>query len=142
MLQRTREIFFRNATALVPGLHELALRECKREARGPTRSSEGFHIRRQYFNKEENDWHPQNLKELAEALEQLAGLFGLLRARTDEFQEITVRPLPCPTLLLEYMVKTRISDNQEQGSRLRSLFLTLRANLHVSHSASTLKFIL
>ncbi|XP_006462912.1 hypothetical protein AGABI2DRAFT_179494 [Agaricus bisporus var. bisporus H97] len=84
MLQRTREIFFRNATALVPELHELAYRECTPEARGS--SSERFYIPSRYFKE-----HLPLFDALPTVLQNLAASFSLLHVRTDEFQEFTYR---------------------------------------------------
>jgi hypothetical protein len=73
-LKRTREVFFRNAIALVPGLFEQARRD-----------SERFHIPSQYFTE-----HLPLFDELPTILELLAASFHLLHVRIDEFREFTV----------------------------------------------------
>jgi hypothetical protein len=77
-LKRTREVFFRNATALVPDLFEQARKD-----------SERFYIPSQYFN-----GHLPPFDELPTVLEELAASFHLLHVRIDEFREFTVCFLP------------------------------------------------
>lgn len=127
-LKQTRESFFRNAVALAPELYELAYREHLPAARRG-RISEQIYIRKEYFGSDSLSSDDA----LPTVLEGLAASISLLHERTDEFQEFTVRPLP--PLLREYMVKTRILDNQAEGSRLKDLFSTLNSTLSVRHSA-------
>lgn len=83
MLRRTREVFFRNATALVPDLYELARKDCNSKSRDP--NVEHYYIPSQYFTE-----HLPPFDALPTVLEQLAASFNLLHVRIDEFREFTV----------------------------------------------------
>ncbi len=84
LLRRTREAFFRNATALLQELFELARKDCTSKSRDP--NSEHFFMYPQYFR---DPLPPFDV--LPEVLEQLAQSLSLLHVRIDEFREFTVR---------------------------------------------------
>jgi hypothetical protein len=83
MLRRTREVFFRNATELVPELYELARKDCSIKFRDA--NAENYFIPPQYF---EDPLPPFDA--LPNVLEQLAHSFSMLHLRIDEFREFTV----------------------------------------------------
>ncbi|XP_006462911.1 hypothetical protein AGABI2DRAFT_119744 [Agaricus bisporus var. bisporus H97] len=99
MLRRTREVFFHNATALVPELFELAREDCN--SKSGASNSERFHISSQYF-----DQHLPPFEMLPTNLEELATSFYLLYVRIDEFREFT-----------------------DEGKLLKSLLMTLDRDL-------------
>lgn len=83
MIRRTREVFFRNATALLPNLYEIARRDRNLALRDST--AEHYFISQQYF---ENPIPPFEV--LPTVLEELAHAFSLLHVRIAEFREFTV----------------------------------------------------
>jgi hypothetical protein len=93
MIRRTREVFFRNATALLPSLYDLARKHCNTMDLISGSDYEQFHIPNKYFHS------PQlPFEALPNALEELAETFGLLQVRIAEFREFTVMLLhECPT---------------------------------------------
>ncbi|XP_006462915.1 hypothetical protein AGABI2DRAFT_119748 [Agaricus bisporus var. bisporus H97] len=91
-LRRTREVFFHNATALVPELFELAREDCN--SKSGVSNSERFHISSQYFQ------HLPLFDMLPTVLEELATSFHLLHVRIDEFREFTDEGLLLKSLLM------------------------------------------
>lgn len=85
MLRSTHEAFFRNATALVPDLYELARKDCTSKHRDP--DSEHYYISPQYFLEQ-----PPPFSALPTVLGELASSFNLFYARIDELAEFTVCP--------------------------------------------------
>lgn len=84
MLRRIREVFFRNATALLPELFELAYKDCTSGSRDP--NSEHFFMHPRYFR---DPSLPFDI--LPEVLEQLAQSLNFLYIKINEFREFTVR---------------------------------------------------
>jgi hypothetical protein len=93
MIRRTREVFFRNATALLPNLYDLARQHCNSLDLVSDSDPEQFHIPDKYFHNP-----PLPFETLPSALEELAQNFGLLHVRIAEFREFTVTlPPECST---------------------------------------------
>lgn len=124
MLRRTREVFFRNATALHPELYELARKDCNSKSR--ELNSEHYFISPQYFREPSL---PFNV--LPTVLEELAQSLSLLHVRIDEFREFTVRLIP--TVVNSHLIAFS-SCLQDEGLLLKSLLLTLERDLLVSIS--------
>ncbi|EKM79624.1 hypothetical protein AGABI1DRAFT_107039, partial [Agaricus bisporus var. burnettii JB137-S8] len=102
-LRRTREVFFHNATALVPELFELAREDCN--SKSGASNSERFHISSQYF-----DQHLPPFDRLPTDLEELATSFHLLYVRIDEFREFTVGLLSTSKALRFYSGNSRVGE--------------------------------
>jgi hypothetical protein len=85
LLRRIREVFFRNATELLPELYELARKDCTSRTRDSS-DAEHYYIPLQYFK----DPLPP-FEVLPNVLEELAQSFSMLHVRVEEFREFTVR---------------------------------------------------
>jgi hypothetical protein len=120
-LRRTREVFFRNATALVPQLYELARKDSNSKARGS--SPEQYFIPPRYFME-----LVPSFDVLPSVLEELAQSFNRLHVRIDEFREFTVSPpFDCYSVHQPH-------HPQDEGLLLKSLVLTLEHDLLVCDS--------
>ncbi|EKM79642.1 hypothetical protein AGABI1DRAFT_128787 [Agaricus bisporus var. burnettii JB137-S8] len=93
-IRKTREVFFRNATALLPTLYDAARKDCN-SALTYDDDSEHFYISSKYFQNP-----PPDFIALPIALEQLAQNFGQLHARIAEFREFTDEGFMLKSLLL------------------------------------------
>ncbi|KAF5348541.1 hypothetical protein D9756_009587 [Leucocoprinus leucothites] len=93
LLRRTREVFFRNACALLPELYELARKERSIVLREI--NSEQYHIPLQYFKNA-----PPPFDALPNVLEELAQSLSILHVRIAEFREFTDEGLFLRSLLL------------------------------------------
>ncbi|KAJ3557613.1 hypothetical protein NP233_g11697 [Leucocoprinus birnbaumii] len=115
LLRRAREAFFRNATALLPELYELARIDSNSKSRDP--SSEHYFIPPQYFNEP-----PLPFDVLPSVLEELAQSFNRLHVRVDEFREFTDEGLHMKSLLLtlEHDLLYRASCARVYSSRLNT----------------------